>query len=402
VIDHAKNPMTLNRLVRAALLLALIGGAYAAILFVLIRKTGVPSTLASDALAGGRGFYDLAGGVLGGGEAYRDAASWYPFLANCLFAAVRLVSSLFNPSANAFIVVWMGIAVLLYVCIVETVIAHTSKLAVLMWLAPAPIYFALMRYDIYPAAATLFALIAIRRDSYLVGAAWLGLAIALKGYALFMLPAYCVYVAQRRDVIEAVKVGAVAVAPALVATLATIAFAGWDGLIEPFKYHAEKIANDEATNDAINYLFGATVIQPTRGLLLIAHGLQICCALLGAAFAPRRFDDLVHACLFAVVGFIAFSTFHSPQYVLWVLPIACLSSSRAILVLALVFSWVSYLHLHLLSILMFSLLDAQQLYKLNVITVSLMHFLIMAVAAYQLLSRRRVSGGERSILVEAQ
>jgi hypothetical protein len=378
--------MTLNRLVRAALLLTLIGGAYAAILFILVRNSGVESTGAVNALFYTSDFFDYAGGVLGGGAAYRDAASFYPFAANLLFTAVRLISSLFSPSVNAFIITWMAIAAVIYVCIVETVITRAPKLAVLMWLAPAPIYFALVRYDIYPAAATLIALLAIRRDSYLVGAAWLGLAIALKGYALFMMPAYCAYVAQRRDLIEAVKVGAVSVPPILIATLATIAFAGWDGMIEPFKFHAGKIANDEATNDAVNYLFGAIVIQPTPRLLVIAHGLQICCALFGAVFAPRRFDDLVHACLFAVVGFIAFSTFHSPQYVLWVLPIACLSSS-------------SYAHLHLLSILMFSLLDAQQLYKLNVITVSLMHFLIMAAAAYQLLSSRRV--GKEQKLLEA-
>jgi uncharacterized membrane protein len=391
--------MNLYRPIRVALLLTTIGGAYVAIIFVLISKTGAPSRLALDDIGG---YFDFADGVLVGGAAYRAAASFYPFLANILFAAVRLVSSLLNPSVNAFVVAWMGIAVLLYVCILETIIVRVSKLAVLMWLAPAPIYFALMRYDIYPAAATLFALLAIRRDSYLVGAAWLGLAIALKGYALFLLPAYCVYVAQRRDLAEAVKVGAVAVAPMLVMTLATIAFAGWDGLIAPFKFHTERPLNDETTYDAINYLFGKTVIQLTPSLRLIGHGLQVGCALIGAAFAPRRFDDLVHACLFAVVGFIAFSTFHSPQYVLWVLPIACLSSSRAILILALIFSWVSYLHLHLLSILLFGLLDAQQLYRLDVTTVSLLHFLLMAVAAYHLLSNRRLLAGKRPIWAVAQ
>jgi uncharacterized membrane protein len=391
--------MNLYRPIRVALLLTTIGGAYVAIIFVLISKTGTPSRLALGDI---RDYFDYAGGVLGGGAAYRAAASAYPFLANILFAAVRLISSLVNPSVNAFVVAWIGIAVLLYVCVLETIIVRASKLAVLMWLAPAPIYFALMRYEIYPAAATLFALLAIRRDSYLVGAAWLGLAIALKGYALFLLPAYCVYVAQRRRFAEAVKVGAVAVAPMLVMTLATIAFAGWDGMIAPFKFHTERPLNNETTYDAINYLFGATVIHSTPTLALIAHGFQIGCAVIGAAFAPRRFDDLVHACLFAVVGFIAFSMFHSPQYVLWVLPIACLSSSRAILILALIFSWVSYLHLHLLSILLFSLLDAQQLYRLDVITVSLLHFLLMAVAAYHLMSNRRLLTGKRPIWAVAQ
>jgi hypothetical protein len=139
--------MNLYRPIRVALLLTTIGGAYVAIIFVLISKTGTPSRLALGDI---RDYFDYAGGVLGGGAAYRAAASAYPFLANILFAAVRLISSLVNPSVNAFVVAWIGIAVLLYVCVLETIIVRASKLAVLMWLAPAPIYFALMRYESTP------------------------------------------------------------------------------------------------------------------------------------------------------------------------------------------------------------------------------------------------------------
>ena len=64
----------------------------------------------------------------------------------------------------------------------------TTLLAVLAWLAPSPIYFALFRFDLYPAVVTLMFLLAVRRTAYITGAIWLGVAVALKGYAMFLLP----------------------------------------------------------------------------------------------------------------------------------------------------------------------------------------------------------------------
>jgi hypothetical protein len=386
--------MTLYRPVRVVVLFALLGGAYAAILFVLINKTSAPSRIAVGDV---EDYFNYAAGVLGGGAAYREVASPYPLLANILFATVRLVTSLFDPRRDAFVVAWSVIAGVVYVVVLDAVIARAPKLGVLAWLAPAPIYFALLRYDIYPAAATLLALFAIRRESYFWGAAWLGIAIALKGYALFLLPAFCIFVAERRSLTTAAQAGALAVAPTIFCLAVTIALTGWQGMTAPFSFHADRTMTEESTYAAVNYLFGATVIPSGGANNWIGHALQLACALIPAALRPRSFDDLLDAFLFALLGFIVFLAFHSPQYVLWVLPITCLSSSRAILTLALIFSWLSYLHLHLLSALIFSLLDAQQLYRLDVIAVNVFHFSLMAVAAYHLLSRRRNLDREQPI-----
>src|SRR5262249_41224794 len=151
---------------------------------ILISKTSAPSRVAVGDV---HDYFNYATGLLGGGAAYRDVASPYPLLANLLFAMVRLITSLFG-GLDAFVWRWAALAGVAYVMVLDTVMARASSwLATLAWLAPATIYFALLRYDIYPAAATLLALLAIRRDSYLAGAAWLGLAVALKGYALFLL-----------------------------------------------------------------------------------------------------------------------------------------------------------------------------------------------------------------------
>jgi hypothetical protein len=64
--------MTLYRPVRVAVLFALFGGAYAAILFVLVNKTGAPSGIATGDV---EDYFNYAAGILGGGGAYREVAS---------------------------------------------------------------------------------------------------------------------------------------------------------------------------------------------------------------------------------------------------------------------------------------------------------------------------------------
>ena len=59
---------------------------------------------------------------------------------------------------------------------------------------------------------------------------------------------------------------------------------------------------------------------------------------------PRSFEDLVNASLFAVLGFMSFSVFYSPQFVLWILPLVCFSGSRVMLIPAILFSWLTYLY----------------------------------------------------------
>ncbi len=227
----------------------------------------------------------------------------------------------------------------------------TVPIAALAWLAPAPAYFAVYRFDIYPALATLMALLAIRRTAYYEGALWLGIAIALKGYALFLLPAYCVYVIDRRDFGTAVKVGLLCVAPIALALLGTVAFAGLEGATAAFKVHAIRTLNGESSYDAINYLFGYRTFSGNSPLIPrgdeirpLSQVLQVTCALAAAALRPRSFEALVDAFLLALAGFMSFSVFYSPQWVLWILPLTCFSRSRIVQIAAIAFSWFSYLY----------------------------------------------------------
>lgn len=282
--------------------------------------------------------------VIEGGRLYREVPSEYPLLANVIFATVRFFGNLMLPGENGFYGLWILLAFFIYVYAAFRIVIGTTMLATLAWLAPAPIYFALLRFDIYPAVATLMSLFAIRRAHYIRGAVWLGVAAALKGYALFLLPAYCVFVVYQRGWTAAIKVGALVVAPIILSFVATLLFAGWDGAIAPYKIQALRTFNGESLYDMINYLFGSPVASRMSVAPRVAHILQIGCALAAAAMRPRSFEDLINVFLFAILGFISFSTFYSPQFVLWILPLICFSDSRVLLISAIFFSWLTYLY----------------------------------------------------------
>lgn len=329
-------------------------------------------------------YFASARWVTEGGRLYRDVWSEYPLFANIIFATVRYLSNPFHAGVYGFYGVWIALTWVIYLYAVYRIATGTTRLAALAWLAPAPIYFAVFRFDIFPAVATLMSLFAIRRTSYVEGAVWLGVAAALKGYALFMLPAYCVFIVYQRGFAAAIKVGVLAVAPMILSLLATLIFAGWDGMVAPFSFHALRTLNRESTYDAFNYLFGSTydpfnhlfnipLIPDGSKLRWFAQSLQVGCALAAAAMRPRRFDDLVNSFLFAVLGFMSFSTFYSPQFVLWILPLVPFSGSLGMLISAILFSWLSY---------PYNPVDAPlALFKAEIIAVSLLRLFMMFLAA---------------------
>ena len=207
---------------------ALVG---AAILHLAGKKFGIPW------LAFHRGdisvYFASARWIIEGGRLYREVPSDYPLFANIIFAICRYLSHLLHPGFWGFFTLWIASAWVVYLFAVYRIATDAKMLAALAWLTPGAIYFALFRFDLYPAVATLMSLFAIRRTAYVEGAIWLGVAIALKGYALFLLPAYCVFMVYQRGFAAAIKVGALAVAPMILSLLATLTFAGWEGSGRP-------------------------------------------------------------------------------------------------------------------------------------------------------------------------
>ena len=231
-------------------------------------------------------YFESSRWIVGGGRLYKEVWSEYPLLANIVFAVWRYLANLVHPGMTGFQYTWGITAGLMFLWALHRVAIDTTLFAALAWVAPAPIYFALCRYDIYPAVTTLLAMFAIRRASYTEGAIWLGVAAAFKGYALFLLPAFCVFMIYQRGFFAAFYLGALVVAPTILTFVATITFVGWEEAIAPLKFHMQREFNGESIYDAINYVFGTRLTL--NRISFIPQSLQLASALAAAAMRPRR------------------------------------------------------------------------------------------------------------------
>src|SRR5262245_38354277 len=88
------------------------------------------------------------------GRLYLEVPSEYPPLANAIFAALRYLGNQLHSeqggfSYRGFAYIWVITAGLAYTWAALRVATEGSWLATLAWVAPAPIYFALFRFDIY-------------------------------------------------------------------------------------------------------------------------------------------------------------------------------------------------------------------------------------------------------------
>jgi hypothetical protein len=352
-----------------------------------------------------RVYHKESGWVAGQGTLYQDVPSEYPLAANLLFAACRVVSDFWRPLAaedTSYALVWIWLAWLVYLAVAHDILTRLGWLALALWLAPGALFFAVFRYDIYPTATTWLALVALRDGRYARGALWVGVTIALKGYALFALPALLVFVMLNRGWGAALKAAVLAVAPFLVANLVVLSFAGFDGMLSPYQFHARRANYGECSLDALYYVMPFLFSGPPRVTGALPGLLQLACAFLAAGMRPRTFDDLVRALLVAVLGFMSFSVFYSPQYCLWILPLACFSRQRSIQRLALAYGWLTFLYFpvyHVIAAQKLTMASAAAagigvrlvMFRACVVAVTLLRIVMMACALRRPVARPAVS-----------
>lgn len=275
-----------------------------------------------------------------------DLPLGYPPLAQLLFAAIRFVAnSVLGPSESGFATIWVGTSALLLVLGAAwsawiTPVMRWQSLA--LWLTPAALYFALYRFDLFPAMATLAAYYLIREKRLLAGSLVLGLSVALKGYALYLLPALYYHVAVNRGHKPAMSAMLLAMAPLVASIVAYVGIAGVEETFRPFGAQATRGFNGESSYDAIAALTG-THLSPHFAFLALSL------AQWGAAFGvlltrPQTFKAFASASLFVLIAFITLSPYYSPQFILWLLPLAYFVEDRFVSATIIVMGWITYLY----------------------------------------------------------
>lgn len=282
--------------------------------------------------------------VVGPGRLFVTIRSEYPLLANLAFGAVRLASQPLVPvfgALKAYEVTWIVLAYWVLLTSISYSLRVTGRRVALLWLTPAVLYFSLLRFDLLPTMATLLALVEARDGRPHRSAAWLGIAIAFKGYALYALPAFLVWVVMRYGWRRAFGAAVLATAPMAVSLGIVYQLGGLTAMLMPFQIQATRPPNGQSTWDVIQIVTRLRVSEWLTAHAYVPTLLSLAGALAAAALRPRTFGQLVRAVTLGIAGFVTFSVFYSPQYVLWFVPMAALDDGIWMFASVVLLGWVT-------------------------------------------------------------
>jgi len=319
-------------------------------------------------------YQGFAHAVFDGRVPYRDFFMEYPPGA----LAVFLPPDVFGPTHyNA------AFKTLMAVCGAATIVAVALLLArlgatrartwiALVLLAVSPVALgpiSLNTYDAWPALLTVVALALLLAAAPVAAFAVLGLAFASKVYPVVLLPPALVYIWRTGGRAKASRALAAFAAVAALVVVPFLALAP-HGLAESFRAQAGRALQVEslggsllAVADRLGW-YSATVVHRTghaisydltgslpRALAAASSVAQALVVLVVTWLYLRGRDEprrLLVACAAAISGFLAFTRFFSPQYLVWLLPFVVLLGAAAWLLaaVALVLAQIWFFHYH--------------------------------------------------------
>jgi hypothetical protein len=305
-----------------------------------------------------RVYFNSSAWAIGQGRLYLTVRSEYPVLANLIFGAVRAIAEKAHFSGSAFAnfcAVWIlagSIAFLGLLPGLKKRSASWSLWLLLLLFAPATIYFSLTRFDIYPALASFWALYFVRRRKWNLAALLFGVCAALKGYALMLLPAFFIYCFSQVGFAGAMTAVLWMLSVPIATHAAVFAWGGSTALYAPYRLQVFRQLNVESTFNSILFVFIKLGVSPAHIAWMVQELmrhhlpilLQAATSLVAFAFRPARFQAFVDASFLSVLGFITFSAFHSPQFVIWLIPFLLFTHDRILLFLGIFLAWVTYLY----------------------------------------------------------
>jgi hypothetical protein len=325
---------------------ALAPAAALVAMFVLVTTTGpLADTSISDLYV----YQRYADAVLDGARPYAALGFEYPPLA----LGPIVLPDLGHPDPAGYEVAF-GALMLTAALAVQAVLAGLAgRRAAWLCVALPLLTGALLRtrLDLVPVAMLLAGLLLVVRARPVAGMAVLGVATATKLFPILVAGLVVVWLlaaGRRRD---AVRGG---LAFAAVVAVACLPFAG-DGFLDQFRFHLDRPVQIESTPASVLWAVGGSEItggpvRPDRfksnGLdggaadavaLGFALALAMTLGVIGGILSGRRDEaSLQRAVLAALLAFVALGKVLSPQYLIWLLPLAALSwvrGDRAVAVL---------------------------------------------------------------------
>jgi uncharacterized membrane protein len=305
-------------------------------------------------------YQGFADAVFDGRVPYRDFFMEYPPGALAVFLPpAAFGSGHYNAAFKALMVLCGAVTILLVAFLLARLEASVLRLwtAVLL-VALSPIALgpiSLNTYDAWPALLTIVSLTCLVAGFPATALGVLGLAFAAKVYPIVLLPPALIFVWRTRGRETALRGGATFAGIAALVVVPFLALAP-HGLAESFRAQAARALQVEslgasllAVADRLGW-YSATVVHRTgnavsydlagslpRALAAVSSALQVLAVLTVAWLYLRSRDDgrrLATAFAAAVAGFLAFTRFLSPQYLVWLIPLVALLGPAAWIVIA--------------------------------------------------------------------
>jgi len=216
------------------------------------------------------------------------------------------------------------------------------------WLLVLPgiLYFTPCRFDILPAGLVLCSIAAAARHRVSLSGACLGLAVALKMYPLALAPILLRY--SSRTWVQAAIWCMAAAAPILL-SYGVMAFAdGIDGVTIPLKFQLDRGVEPDwcfyGRFLPIEWSLPGSANTVVRAMPVLLAVLVMCIR------RPSHVFSLLRRCTIALLMFISFQKFYSPQWWLWiaVLLIPMVRQHRWLFAFVIVHDLFTYLHFPIL------------------------------------------------------
>lgn len=319
------------------------------LVFFLLVITALPFVFVIDApIHGDVELYRSVGENLSQGVMpYRDRALEYPPYAIPIFLLPWLMSHDSKDYQIAF-----GLLVVLMDSLIKSLLLWegfrrnkgvSGFLPLILYCVTVPFirYFYLQRYDIFPAVLTLASVICFARTRFAWAGVILGIAAGVKVYPAFLVPVLWALAVRQK---HGLRFG-IGVIAASVPFLALSFFLPWWRFMS---FHGERGLQVESLYAAILWLarlLGFAEVQWTQvkawtevtgpvaqSLTPVAKFLMITMTLGSVGFATwvaarvskLELHQLARLVLIPVLAFIAFNIVLSPQYLIWLLPLAAL------------------------------------------------------------------------------
>ena len=281
-----------------------------------------------------------------GAVPYRDFFMEYPPGALAVFLPPEVFGAAHYNAAFKTLMALCGAATIVAVAhlLVRFGVSRARLWAALVLLALSPVALgpiSLNTYDAWPALLTVLSLLTLP----LLGFALLGLAFAAKVYPVVLLPPALAYVWRTSGRRAAVYGAAVFAAAAAVLIVPFLALAPHE-LVESFRAQAGRSLQVESLGGSLLGVahrlgwYDATVVHRTGrtisydligslpdALAVASSVAQVAVVVLALWLYLRGRDNVARVALafaVAIAGFLAFTRFFSPQYLVWLLPFVVL------------------------------------------------------------------------------